>query len=95
MKHFIPVLLATMAIIAGIAGSVSKSDHWGAAIFFYIVCGVLGLSALVAGYIESIPKPFIVPVGYGHIGDQVVQGVTGVSNRRVVYSRMPENPLTT
>lgn len=98
MKHFIPVLLATMAIIAGIAGSVSKADHWGAAIFFYSVCGVLGLSALVAGYIESIPKPHIVPVGYGAVGEAYSKllaagaGLLFENDGEPAYRVTPPNP---
>ncbi len=59
-----------MSITAGVAGNVSKCDHWKTAIFFWCLCGVLAVLAGIAAFYESIPKPHIIPVGYGMASDE-------------------------
>ena len=92
MKHFFSVLLATMAFISGLAGNVYKCDHWGAAIFFYSVCVVLAILAIVVGFIENVPKPHLVPIGYGR-EEGTVDGLVFFNDGEPAYRVMP--PETT
>jgi hypothetical protein len=91
MKHFLSVLLAAMAIIAGVAGNVSKCDHWGAAVFFWSICGILGVLAVIVGFIESTPKPHLVPVGYGKV-DGNIDGLVFVNDGEPAYCVSPPKP---
>lgn len=83
MKHFFSLLLAAMAILAGIAGNVS-SGHWKAAIFFWSLCGVLAVLAAFIGFIETIPKPHLVPIGYGR-EDGTVDGLVFFNDGEPAY----------
>jgi hypothetical protein len=64
MKHQIPVILAGVAVIAGVAAALLRGHFW-AAVVLYVVCSVLFVVALVAGYRESLPEPNVVIVGFG------------------------------
>jgi hypothetical protein len=98
MKHFLSVLLAAMSITAGIAGNVSKCDHWKAAVFFWCLCGLLAILACIAGFVENIPKPHIVPVGYGQVGESYTvlgdgfDGLLFENDGEPAYNVMPPNP---
>jgi len=83
--------LASMAIIAGIAGNVAKCDHWKAAVFFWCLCGVLAVSASIVGYIESIPKPHLVPIGYGR-EDGRIDGLVFFNDGEPAYCVTPPKP---
>lgn len=91
MKHFFTFLLTAMAIIAGIAGNVSKCDHWHAAIFFWCVCALLAVLAGIAGFVESIPKPHIVPAGYGGLGGRQ-DGLLFENDGEPAYNVSPPEP---
>jgi hypothetical protein len=90
MKYFHASLLAAMAIIAGIAGNISKCDHWKTAVFFWCLCGVLFIAATVVAYIESVPKPHLVPVGYGHAEGS--EGLVFINDGQAAYAIEPPKP---
>jgi hypothetical protein len=92
MKYFHSVLLATMAIIAGVAGNISKTDHWKAAVGFWCLCGCLAIAATIVGYIESILKPHLVPVGYGKTPDGR-EGLVFINDREAAYAIQPPKPI--
>jgi len=90
MKHFFSLLLAAMAILAGIAGNVS-SGHWRAAIFFWSLCGVLAVLAAFVGFIETIPKPHLIPIGYGRT-DERFDGLVFFNDGEPAYRITPPKP---
>lgn len=89
MKYFSSVLFAAMAIIAGIAGNVWKCDHWRAAILFWLVSASLGLVALFVGFLESIPKPHLVPHGYGRLTKFGFDGLIFINDGEPAYCVTP------
>jgi hypothetical protein len=91
MKHFLPLFLAAITIIAGIAGNVYKCDHWGIAVAFYVVCGVLFILTLIVGFYESIPKPHIVPAGYGGLSGRQ-DGLLFKNDGEPAYNVEPPKP---
>lgn len=92
MKYLIPVILAIMALLAGIAAIV-YSVHVGFAILLWAVCGVLAFLAITVGVIESIPKPHIVVTGYGRLAGGQVDGLLIENDGEPAYNVLPPNPV--
>jgi hypothetical protein len=91
MKHLISVILAAMAILAGIAAIV-YANHLKLAVFLWVSCGLLGLLAIVVGIIEGIAKPHIVIAGYGRVNGQI-DGILIENDGEPAYNVLPPSPV--
>jgi hypothetical protein len=92
MKHLISVILAIMAVLAGVAAIVYGA-HVRLAIFLWVDCGLLAALAIVVGIIESIPKPHIVVTGYGRLGTGRIDGLLIENDGEPAYNLLPPDPV--
>jgi hypothetical protein len=67
-KYVFTALLGLMSLTAAIVGIVYRSNPY-VAISLGCLCVVLFVLALIAAGYESLPKPQLIPVGYGTVGE--------------------------
>ena len=91
-SNLTPVLSAVMALMAGIAAAVYHG-HVRLATLLWAVCGLLALFAIVSGFIESIPKPHVVVVGYGKVYPGGFDGLLVENDGEAAYNILPPDPV--
>src|SRR5580700_2359227 len=67
-KYVFTALLGLMSLTAAIVGIVYRSNPY-IAVSLGCLCVVCFVLALIAAAYESIPKPHLIPVGYGTVGE--------------------------
>ncbi len=67
-KYFFTALLGLMSLTAAIVGIVYRSNPYFAITLGCLCVAFFGVALVAAAY-ESLPKPKLIPVGYGTVGE--------------------------
>jgi hypothetical protein len=81
-----------MSLVASIAAFIYHS-HILLAVVLWAICGLLAFLAIAVGFIENIPKPHVVVIGYGKVLPGQSDGLLIENDGEPAHNILPPDPV--
>lgn len=93
MKHQLPIVLAVLALVSGVAAATSARGRVYIATTLYIFCGVLVFCAITIAWYEGLPKPHITVTNFGLLPGHQNLGILIRNDGDPAYNVHPPEPV--